>query len=138
MCRPPCCNNTGGQGAGIAAVAFIIGAALVAAKIGPVVAGIVHTVVEVIRLVALTVGSVVALAVVTWAVLALIRGQLRRQALAVTRTRVVVTRPWEHTGSADRPDCLACGGTGTVLRAIRGGQYQPGVCPVCEPVRRAG
>ena len=75
---------------------------------------------------------------VTWAVLALIRWQLRRKALAVTRPRVVVTRPWEHTGSADRPHCLACGGTGTVLRAIRGGQYQPGVCPVCEPVRRAG
>ena len=138
MCRPPCCNNTGGQGAGIAAVALIIGAALVAAKIGPVVAGIVHTVLEVIRLVALTTGLVVALAVVTWAVLALIRWQLRRKALAVTRPRVVVTRPWEHTGSADRPHCLACGGTGTVLRAISGGQYQPGVCPVCEPVRRAG
>jgi hypothetical protein len=138
MCRPPCCNNTGGQGAGIAAVAFIIGAALVAAKIGPVVAGIVHTVVEVIRLVALTVGSVVALAVVTWAVLALIRWQLRRQALAVTRTGVVTMPSWERTGPADRADCLACGGAGTVLRAISGGQYQPGECPVCEPVRRAG
>jgi hypothetical protein len=138
MCRPPCCNNTGGQGAGIAAVALIIGAALVAAKIGPVVAGIIRTVLEVIRLVALTAALSVALAVVTWAVLALIRWQLRRQALAVTRPRVVVTRPWERTGSADRPDCLACGGTGTVLRAISGGQYQPGVCPVCEPVRRAG
>ena len=138
MCRPPCCNNTGGQGAGIAAVAFIIGAALVAAKIGPVVAGIVHTVLEVIRLVALTTGLVVALAVVTWAVLALIRWQLRRKALAVTRPRVVVTRPWEHTGSADRPHCLACGGTGTVLRAISGGWYQPGECPVCEPAHRAG
>ena len=137
MCRPPCCNNTGGQGAGIAAVAFIIGAALVAAKIGPVVAGIVHTVLEVIRLVALTTGLVVALAVVTWAVLALIRWQLRRKALAVTRPRVVVTRPWEHTGSADRPHCLACGGTGTVLRAISSGRYQPGECPVCEPVKRA-
>ena len=137
MCRPPCCNNTGGQGAGIAAVAFIIGAALVAAKIGPVVAGIVHTVLEVIRLVALTTGLVVALAVVTWAVLALIRWQLRRKALAVTRPRVVVTRPWEHTGSADRPDCLACGGTGTVLQSIRGGRYQPGECPVCEPIAQA-
>ena len=138
MCRPPCCNDSGGQGAGIAAVAFIIGAALVAAKIGPVVAGIVHTVAEVIRLVALTTGLVVALAVVTWAVLALIRWQLRRKALAVTRPRVVVTRPWEHTGSADRPDCLACGGTGTVLRAISSTRYQLGECPVCDPVKRAG
>jgi hypothetical protein len=138
MCRPPCCNNTGGQGAGIAAVAVIIGAALIAAKIGPIVAAIIHTVLEVIRLAALTTGLVVALAVVTWAVIALIRGQLRRKALAVTRTRVMVTRPREHTRSADRPDCLACGGTGTLLRAISGGHYQPAVCPVCEPVRRTG
>jgi len=44
MCRPPCCNHSGGQGTGIAAVAVIIGAALVAAKIGPIVAKIVHVV----------------------------------------------------------------------------------------------
>src|SRR5262249_19752748 len=33
--------------------------------------------------------------------------------------------------------CLACGGTGTGLRAISSGRYQPGECPVCEPVTRA-
>ena len=33
MCRPSCCNNSGGSGAGIAAVAIIMVAALVAAKI---------------------------------------------------------------------------------------------------------
>ena len=138
MCRPSCCNNSGGQGAGVAAVALIIGAALVAAKIGPIVAEIVHTALEVIRLVALTTGLVVALAVFTWAVIAVTRWQLRRKALAATPTQVTVTRPWEQTGPADRPDCLACGGTGRVLRAISGGRYQPSECPVCEPVRRAG
>src|SRR5690242_5390787 len=128
MCRPPCCDKSGGQGAGIAAVALIIGAALVAAKIGPIVANTVHVVLEVIRLAALTTGLVLALAVLTWAAIAVARWQFRRKALTVTRTRVVVMRPWEQTEPADRQDCLACGGTGTVLRAISGSQYQPREC----------
>jgi hypothetical protein len=140
MCRPSCCNNSGGQGTGIAAVAFLIGAALVAAKIGPAVAHISNVVLDVIRLVALTTGLVVVLAVLTWAAIVITRWQLRRRALAAARTRVV-TMP--TVGSAadhvsGLADCLACGGTGTVLRAITGGRYQPGECPVCVPVQRAG
>jgi hypothetical protein len=139
MCRPSCCNNAGGQGAGIAAVALFIGAALVAAKIGPIVAGIIHKVIEVLRIVALTTVLVLALAVITWAVIAITRWQLQRsKMLAASPARVAVTRLWEQAEPADRPDCLACGGNGTVLRAISGGRYQPGECPVCEPVRRAG
>src|SRR5215467_15786181 len=139
MCRPSCCDKNGGQGAGVVAVAIIIGAALIAAKIGPIVAGIVHTVLEVLRVVALTTGLVLALAVVTWAAIMITRWQLqRRQMLVVNPARVVVTRLWEQTESADRPDCLACGDNGTVLRAIGGGRYQPQDCPVCEPIKRAG
>jgi hypothetical protein len=138
MCKPSCCNNSGGQGTGIAAVAVIIGAALIAAKIGPILARIVHTVSEVIRLAALATGLVVAVAVLTWAAITITRWQLQRKALASTRPRMVVTRPWEQTEPADRPDCAACGGTGTVLRAISGGRYQLGECPVCEPARLAG
>ena len=63
MCRPSCCDNSGGQGAGIAAVALIIGAALIVAKIGPIVAQIVHIALEVIRIAALTAGAVLAFAV---------------------------------------------------------------------------
>jgi hypothetical protein len=115
-------------------------AALAAAKIGPVVARIVHTVAEVIRLVALTTGLVVALAAVTWAAIAITRWQLQSKALAGTRTRVVTPSAiWMSATRASPPaDCLACGGTGTVLRAIGTGRHQPGECPVCEPVRRAG
>ena len=140
MCRPPCCNHSGGQGTGIATVAIIIGAALIAAKIGPILARIVHTVSEVIRLAALATGLVVAVAVLTWAAITITRWQLRRSALAAARTRAVSMPAMRVTATqGSRPaDCLACGGTGTVLRAISGGQYQPGVCPVCEPVRRAG
>src|SRR5690242_194269 len=89
MCRPPCCNDSGGQGAGIAAVALFIGAALVVAKIGPIVARVLYTVAEVLRLVALTMGVVVALAVLTWAAIAITRRQCRRKALAAARTRAV-------------------------------------------------
>jgi hypothetical protein len=140
MCRPPCCNQGGGQGAGIAAVALLMLAVLIVAKIGPIVAHIIHVVLDVIRLVALTTGVVVALAVITWAAIVITRWQLRRRALAAARTRVV-TMP-DNRFPADQvsglADCLACGGTGTVLRAIGSGRYQPGECPVCEPVTRAG
>ena len=141
MCRPSCCNNTGGQETGIAAVALIIGAALVAVKIGPIVAHIIHVVLDLIRLVALTTGLVVALAVLTWTAIVLTRWQLRRRTLAAARTPVATmpTVGFAADQVSGPADCLACGGTGTVLRAINGGdRCQPGACPVCEPIQRAG
>ena len=141
MCRPPCCNNNnGGQGAGIAAVALVMLAALAAAKVGPFVAHLIHVVLDVIRLLALTTVLVVALAAITWAAIVITRWQLRCRALTAARTRVLappaIRFPAEHISGPG--DCLACGGTGTVLRAISSGCYQPGECPVCEPITRAG
>jgi hypothetical protein len=140
MCRPPCCNKSGGQDAGLAAVALIMLAALIAAKIGPVVAKIVHVVLDVIRLVALTTGLVLALVVITWAAIAITRWLPRRSALAASRTRVVTMSAMRVTATqrSCSADCLACGGSGSVLRAIGSGRYQPGECPVCEPITRAG
>ena len=139
MCRPSCCNN-GGQGAGIAAVALIMLAALIAARIVRIADRIIHVVLDVIRLVALTTGLVVALAAVTWAAITITRWQLRRKALAAKATQMVTahTIRVQPSQPAHSADCLACGGTGTVLRAIGGGRYQPGECPVCEPIKRAG
>ena len=138
MCRPSCCNN-GGQGAGIAAVALIMLAALIAARIVRIADRIIHVVLDVIRLVALTTGLVLALAAVTWAAIVITRRQLRRRALAAARTRTVATPIIRFPADqvSDPAGCLACGGTGTVLRAISSGRYQPGECPVCEPVTRA-
>ena len=142
MCRPPCCNNNtnGGPGAGIAAVALLMLAALAAAKVGPFVAHLIHVVLDVIRLLALTTGLVVALAAITWAAMVITRWQLRRRALAAARTRVlappVIRFSADHVSSP--AGCLAGGGTGTVLRAISSGRYQPGECPVCAPSTRAG
>jgi hypothetical protein len=140
MCRPSCCNNSGGQGAGIAAVALILGAALIVGKIGPIVAQIVHIALEMIRFAALTTGMVVALAVITWAAITITHWQLRRMAPAAGQTRVVAAPTiWVSANQASRPaDCLACDGSGQVLRAIDGYRYQPGACPVCEPARLAG
>jgi hypothetical protein len=38
----------------------------------------------------------------------------------------------------DEPECLACGDTGTVLRAITGSRYEQRPCPECQPAHRAG
>ncbi len=140
MCRrPSCCDNSRGQGPGAAVVALILLAVLAAAKIGPIVARIVHTVLEVIRIAALTTGLVLGLAAVTWTAIVITRWQLhRRTALAVARAPMAAERPWEHPGLAGQPDCLACGGSGMVLRSITGTGYQPQDCPVCEPARRVG
>jgi hypothetical protein len=140
MCRPSCCDNRGGQGAGVTAVALIVGAALIVAKIGPIAAQIVHIALEVIRIAALTTGLVLALAVITWAAIMITRWQLRREGLAAGQTQVVVAPTIRVSASrASRPaDCLACGGSGQVLRALDSGRYQPGACPVCEPAARAG
>ena len=140
MCRPPCCNQGGSQGPGIAAVALIMLAALIAARIVRIADRIIHVVLDVIRLVALTTGLVLVLAAVAWAAIVITRWQLRRRALAAARTRVIAVPAIRFPADqvSGPAGCLACGGTGTVLRAISSGRYQPGECPVCEPVTRAG
>jgi hypothetical protein len=141
MChKPSCCNNTRGQGTATAAVALILLAVLVAARIGPIVAHIIHTVVEVIRVAALTTGVVMALAAVTWAAIVITRWQLQRRTAAADSARLLAPPAFRLSASQSTyPDgCLACGGTGTVLRAINDSGYQPQDCPVCEPARRAG
>ena len=142
MCRPSCCDNSGGQGAGIAAVAIIIGAALIVAKIGPIVARIIHIALEVIRIAALTTGLVLALAAITWAAIMITRWQLRRTAPTAGQTQVIVTPAIRvsATRASGPADCLACGSNGKVLKAIDsdGSRYQPGACPVCEHAERVG
>jgi hypothetical protein len=110
------------------------------AKIGPIVAKIIHIALEVIRFAALTTGLVLALAAITWAAIMITRWQLRRTAPAVGETQVIAAPIIRVSASrASRPaDCLACGGSGTVLKAIGGSRYQPGACPVCEPAQWVG
>jgi hypothetical protein len=139
MCRPSCCDNSGGQGAGIAAVALILGAALIVAKIGPIVAQIVHIAVEVVRIAALTTAAVLAVAVAAWLAVMTVRWWLRhRGAQRQAAPQPVDATLWQNVPAGDRPECLACGGSKKVLQLIDGSRYQPGACPVCEPARRVG
>jgi hypothetical protein len=121
-------------------VAVIAGTALVAVKIGPVVARIVHLAVEVLTIIMLTAAAALAAIVLGWLTVCVVRWRLRRHPAHPQPTlRPVPTAASDHIGPADsEPGCLACGDTGTVLRAIGGSRYRADQCPVCEPVTRAG
>jgi hypothetical protein len=139
MCRPSCCNNSGGQGTGIAALALLVGAALIVAKIGPIVARIVHVALEVIRIAVLTAGAVLAVAVVAWLAGITVRWWLRhRSAQRRATPQPVNATVRQNVPAGDQPGCLACGDSGKVLQLIDGSRYQPGACPVCEPAQWVG
>src|SRR5437016_2459701 len=117
MCRPSCCDNSGGQGAGIAAVALILIGTLIVAKIGPIVARIVHVVLEVIRIAALTAGAVLAVAVLASLAAMIVRWRLCHHG-AQRQTIPQPVYAWQDVLVGDRSACLACGGSGQVLKAI--------------------
>ena len=135
MCRPSCCKPSG-DGASIAAVAVIAGATFVAAKIGPAVARIWHIAVEALTIFTLTCASAVVVILVTWAVTRIIGS---RRAPRQELPHPVSPGDRYHAAPAgSEPRCLACGGTGTVLRAITASDYRADPCPVCDPAERAG
>ena len=135
MCRPSCCQPSH-EGAGIAAVAVVIGGAYAYARIGPEAAKLWHLAVEAVIIFTLGCAAAAAGIVVTWATAHYIR--TRR----TPRQAVLVPVPQEARPSISQDDhqpaCLACGDTGTVLRAIGPGSYQHEWCPACQPVHRAG
>jgi hypothetical protein len=139
MCRPSCCKQSN-EGAGIAAVAAIAGTAVVAVKIGPIVARIVHLVVEVLTIIMLTAASALVAILLTWATVQIVRWRIRQHHASQQVTlRPVPSATRDHAGLPDSaPECLACGDTGTVLRAIGASRYQAPPCPACDPVTRAG
>src|SRR6516165_7299069 len=135
MCRPSCCKKPPDQGGGIAVVA-VIAAVVVAAKIGPAVARIWHLAVEALTIFTLTCAAAAAAIVVTWATTRIIRTRRTRRQTVLVPVRAAA---WpEPVQDATKRGCLACGGTGTVLRAIGTSSYQDSSCPACQPVPRAG
>ena len=133
MCRPSCCQPPD-DGAGIAVVA-VIAAVVVAVKIGPAVARIWHIAVEALTIFTLTCAAAAACILVTWATARLTGSRAYRQELP----HPVWPAAQQHAAPAGtEPGCLACGGTGTVLRAITANRYQADPCPVCDPAERAG
>jgi hypothetical protein len=135
MCRPSCCDKPRSQAPGVAAVALIIGAGLAADKIGPHMARIVHDVADVLRIIALTTGILVAVAIAAWITTRLVRWRLthRSQLRQVTDTEKLRLRPVR-----DERSCLACGGNGEVLRSDGAGRFELRACPECQPARLAG
>ena len=81
MCRPSCCSKSAGEGAGIAAVAVITGAAFVAVKTGPVVARILHVIVEALTIITLTAATALACILLGWLTVRIVRWRA-----AITRT----------------------------------------------------
>jgi hypothetical protein len=138
MCKTPCCNNKSHEDAGIAAVAVLAAGAIVAVKIGPIVARIIHLAVEVLTIIMLTAASALAAIVLTWMTARIVRWRVRQH----HARQPVTLRPVPsvaNVSAADRqPGCLACGDTGTVLRAITSSRYQARPCPVCESARKTG
>jgi hypothetical protein len=136
MCRASCCKPPGNEGAGIAAVAVIAGAAFAYAKIGHAVTEILHTATVVLTILLLTAVAALAAILITWTAAHLIRTRrAHRQAVL----RLIPSADPQVADQAQRAQgCLACGGTGTVLRAISPSSYHDKPCPACQPVHRAG
>ena len=136
MCRPPCCQPSSHEGTGIAAVAVIVGAAVAYAKIGPELARIWHLAVEAVIIFTLGCAAAAAGIVVTWATAHIIR--TRRVSRQAQLAPVSPDARQSIDQAGNQPECLACGDTGTVLRAIGNSSYQHEWCPVCQPAHRAG
>jgi hypothetical protein len=138
MCKRSCCccTSKSHEGAGIAAVAAIAAGAIVAAKIGPIVARILHLAVEVLTIILLTAASALTAILLTWVTVRIVRWRVRQHHPRQPLTLRPVPTAAGVKPADSQPGCLACGDTGTVLRAITGSRYQPRPCPVCEPTRK--
>jgi hypothetical protein len=138
MCKPSCCPGKSGEGTGIMAIAVLAAGAIVVAEIGPIVARILHVVVEVLTIVTLTAASALTCIVLTWLGVRIVRWRARQQLAHQTATpkSVSATAP-DDIRAGTTAGCLACGDSGTVLRAINSSRYQTQPCPICEPIAKA-
>jgi hypothetical protein len=137
MCRrASCCQPPSHDGAGIAAVAVVIGGAYAYAKIGPEVARIWHLAIEALIIFTLGCAAAAAGIVITWTTAHYIRTRRTRRKAELAPVSPDAQPSIDQTGN--QPACLACGDTGTVLRAIGPSSYQHEWCPACQPVHRAG
>jgi hypothetical protein len=94
----------------------------------------------VLTIIMLTAVTALVCIVLGWLTVRAVRWRLSRRPAhsRITLRPVPTATPNYIEQSGSEPGCLACGGTGQVLRAISGSPYQAQPCPACEPVRRAG
>jgi hypothetical protein len=161
MSRPSCCKPRS-QAPGIAAVALIIGAGILAGKGRLIADRALHDVVEVLRIAAVTTGAIAAAAITAWILILLVRRRLRRRqaegqvtakvvsaradiAAILARVlddeqglaRIYATRGQHAPARTGSPSCVACGGAGEVLRSDGSRRFEARACPECRPVRLA-
>jgi hypothetical protein len=157
MRRPSCCKPRS-QAPGIAAVALIIGAGILAGKGRLIADRVLHDVVEVLRIAAITTGAIAAAAITAWILILLVRWRLRRrQAEGQVNAKVARARAdiaaslagvlddeeglaqiyamhgQQAPATTGSPSCLACGGAGEVLRSDGNGRFKLRACPECRP-----
>jgi hypothetical protein len=151
MGRPSCCKPRS-QAPGVAAVVLIIGAGILAGKGRHVAGKVLRDVVEVLRIAAVTTGAIAAAAITR-----LRRRQAEGQVnVKVARARADIAASLasvldDEAGLAQTyamhgqqapartgsPSCVACGGTGEVLRSDATGRFEARACPECRPTRLA-
>ena len=134
MCRPSCCKPRS-QAPGVAAVALIIVAGIAVHKISHVLAQIAHEVINVLLLIALIAGAVAAVILAAWIMSWLVCWWLRRQKPHQGQAHSIIGQL--RLARRERV-CLACGGSGQVLRANGTDRFEPRPCPECQPARLAG
>jgi hypothetical protein len=78
MCRPSCCKKSSSDGTAIAAIAAIAAGAIVAVKIGPTVARILHLAAEVLMIVMLTAATALACIIIGWLTIRIARWRVRQ------------------------------------------------------------
>jgi hypothetical protein len=159
MRRPSCCKPRS-QAPGIAAVALIIGAGILAGKGRLIADRVLHDVVQVLRIAAITTGAIAAAAITAWILILLVRWRLRRRqaegqmTARVARARadiaanlaavlddeqglaqIYVMHGQQAPASTGSTSCVACGGAGEVLRSDGNGSFELRACPECRPTR---
>jgi hypothetical protein len=104
-----------------------------------VLARIWHLATEALAIFTLTCAAAAAAILVTWATARIIGSRRAHRQPLPYRAEPVAPAARSCPVEADAgPGCLACGGTGTVLRAVTASHYQAGPCPACDPAERAG
>jgi hypothetical protein len=161
MRRQPCCKPRS-QAPGVAAVALIIGAGILAGKGRHIAGRVLHDVAEVLRIAAITTGVIAAVAITAWIVILLVRWQMRRRQTEgqvtgkVARSRadsaaslarvlddetglaqIYAMHGQQEPARTSSPSCVACGGAGEVLRSDATGRFEARACPECRPARLA-
>jgi hypothetical protein len=78
MCEPSCCKKSSSEGTAIAAIAAVAAGAIIAVKIGPIVARILHLVVEVLTIVMLTGATALACIILGWLTIRIVSRRVRQ------------------------------------------------------------